>query len=106
MRAAGDSLTMTEARRRLHVAQVMARAGLGASADSLALPVSRAIPKGWSPIIPLELAYLRLLRHDPDSAAALVAGLVASGQTTKRVLMTLPWFAPLRTHPRLVERAQ
>ncbi|MDP1892326.1 MAG: protein kinase [Gemmatimonadaceae bacterium] len=101
LRAGGDSLSLTEARRRLHVAQVMARAGLTERADALERSLPLREPKGWRPMIPLERAYLRLLRGDPDSAVALIVASIDDDPTIARHVGAVPWFQSLTTDPRL-----
>lgn len=101
LRDAGDSLSLTDVRRQLHVADIMARAGLGESADDIVKRLPRRIPRGWRPMIPLELAYYQLLRGRTDSAAVLVVGAIEADPTTRRLILTVPWFAPLRSDPRV-----
>ena len=84
----------------LWVAQILARAGLGDSADHVARRATARAPAAWQSLLLPEEAYLRALRHDPDSALALIAAEVRLDATVRRFLRAAPWFRPLQGDPR------
>jgi TolB-like protein/tetratricopeptide (TPR) repeat protein len=86
--------------RELWVADILARAGLGDSADHVAQRATRDVPAAWQPLLLAEEAYLRLQRGDPDSALALIGAVVRIDPTIRNVLRAVPWFAPLHADPR------
>jgi TolB-like protein/tetratricopeptide (TPR) repeat protein len=104
--ARSDSLTAREpgtlfvAMRELWVAEILARAGLADSADHVAGRVLANMPPAWRPLLLPEAAYLRILRHDTDSAVVLAAAAARQDPTIRRHLRSAPWFLTLRTDPR------
>jgi len=99
---AGAAGTVLIPLRALYVAQILARAGLGDSADRVARRATALSPAAWQALLLPEEAYLRSLRRDPDSAVALVVAAVRLDRTVRPLLRTAPWFAPLRDDPRFV----
>lgn len=97
LRSAGDSIGLTYLIRELYVAQVAARAGDGASADATATRVTARLRPEWRAVLVPELAYVRLLRGDADSAAALIAEAERSAPAIRRLVERAPWFAALRS---------
>jgi tetratricopeptide (TPR) repeat protein len=101
-----DSLTPHEVNpvvhplRELWAADILARAGLGDSADRVAQRALRNAPAEWQALLLGEEAYLRLQRGDPDSALALIGAVVRLDPTVRNVTGAVPWFAPLHTDPR------
>ncbi len=98
--AAGQEPGLIGAVRTLWVADILARAGLGDSADRLARRVAQNPPAAWQPLLFLESAYLRVLRRDPDSALALIAAGARIGPTNRPYIRASPDFQPLRADPR------
>ncbi len=102
--AASAAGTISAPLRELYVAEILARGGLGDSADRVARRATAHPPEAWLPLLLPEEAYLRMLRHDTDSALALVAAAARLDPTARPALRSAPWFAPLRDDPRF-ERA-
>ena len=100
--AAGEAGTLLDAFRRLWVAEILARAGLGDSADNLARRAAANRPPSWLSLLRLESAYLRVLRRDPDSALALIAAIARQGPTNRTFLNATPDFRSLRSDPRFI----
>ena len=92
--------TLFNALRDLWVAEILARAGLGDSADALARRTAANAPAAWRPLLLPELIYLRVLRRDLDSALALTAVAVRADPSQRGYLERMPWLAPLRADPR------
>ena len=86
--------------RELWVAQILAQAGLGDSADHVTRRATARASAAWQALLIPEEVYLRTLRHDPDSALVLVAAAVRLDATMRRYFRTAPWFRPLRADPR------
>ena len=105
-RAKADSLAFLEegtlfgVRRELWIAEILASAGLGDSADAVARRAAANAPTGWRPLVLSELIYLRVLRRDLDSALALTALAVRADPTLRGYVERVPWLAPLRADPR------
>jgi hypothetical protein len=97
---AGQAGTLIGAIRTLWVADILARAGLGDSADQLARRATRDQPAAWRPLLLLESAYLRILRQDPDSALTLIAAAARQDPTTRPFIRATPDFRALRADPR------
>jgi serine/threonine-protein kinase len=92
--------------RELWVAQILAMAGQGDSADRVARRATEHAPVAWQGLLLPEEAYLRVLRHDPDSALALVAAAIRFDPTWRRILLaTPPWFRSLQRDPRFAQAA-
>jgi len=107
--AAGSVGTVVVPLRELWVAQILARAGMEDSADRVARRATAGTPPAWQELLLPEEAYLRILRHDPDSALTLIATALRGDATLRPVLRSAPWFASLRADPRfaaLVGRGQ
>jgi serine/threonine-protein kinase len=98
--APGAAGTLLIPLRELWVAQILARAGLGDSADHVARRATARVPTQWQALLLPEEAYLRTLRHDPDSALSLIAAAVRLDATLRRILRSAPWFRPLQADPR------
>ena len=98
--AAHEAFPLLRALRELWVADILARAGLGDSADRVAQRATANAPVAWQPFLMLEAAHLRMLRNDPDSALALIGTAIRLDPTSRGVVRSVPWFAPLRTDPR------
>ena len=103
--AAGAAGTVYVPLRELWVAQILARAGLADSADDVARRATAHSPAAWRGLLLPEEAYLRTLRHDPDSALALIAAAVRLDLTMRRILRSAPWFRPLQADPRFEKAA-
>ena len=101
-----ESGTLLGALRELWVADVLARAGLGDSADHVARRATANQPADWQPLLLAESAYLRILRRDADSALALLTAAVRRNPNMRRYLRTAPWFQPLRADPRFARLAE
>ena len=84
----------------LWVAEILARAGLGDSADHVAQRALAHTSVAWHSVLLPEAAYLRLLRHDPDSALVLVAAAVRIDPVNRRYIREAPMFKALRDDPR------
>jgi TolB-like protein/tetratricopeptide (TPR) repeat protein len=97
-----ETLPIMRPLRELWVADILARAGLGDSADRIARRATANAPAAWRPLLYLEEAHLRMLRNDPDSALALIGAAIRLDPTSRGVVRSVPWFAPLRTDPRFV----
>jgi tetratricopeptide (TPR) repeat protein/TolB-like protein len=97
-----DSGTLLLPLRELHVAEILARAGLGEESDHLAGRALSVLSPAWLPLLLPEAAYLRILRGDLDSATALVVTTARLSPVTKRYLRSAAWFQPLRDDPRFV----
>ena len=89
------------AQRLLLVSAILARAGLGDSADRLAARVLAPL-RGSSASSPLlvEAANLRLIRGQPDSALVLIAEATRRNPGEVPYLRNAPWFRTLRADPR------
>jgi serine/threonine-protein kinase len=98
--APGAAGTLLVPLRALWVAELLARAGLGDSADRVARRATARVPAAWQALLLPEAAYLRTLRSDPDSALALIAAAVRLDANLRRVLRPAPWFRPLQADPR------
>jgi TolB-like protein len=98
--APGAAGTVSIPLRELWVAEILARAGLGDSADRVARRATAQAPVAWQALLLPEEAYLRTLRHDPDSALALIAAAVRLDPTQRRILRSAPWFRPLQADAR------
>jgi eukaryotic-like serine/threonine-protein kinase len=98
--APGAAGTVLVPLRELWVAQILARAGLRDSADRVARRATARAPGAWQVLLLPEQAYLRILRHDPDSALALIAAEVRLDPNLHRFLRAAPWFRPLQADPR------
>ena len=98
--AAGAAGTVYIPLRELWIAQILARAGLGDSADHVARRATAQTPTAWQALLLPEEAYLRTLRRDPDSALVLIAAAVRLDPTQRRILRSAPWFRPLQADPR------
>ena len=107
-RARADSLASNEFNplmrplRELWIAEILARAGLGDSADHVARRATANAPAAWQPFLLGEEAYLRVLRNDPDSALALIAAVARIDPTTRPIIGAVPWFVPLHADPRFI----
>ncbi len=88
--------------RALWIADILARAQLGDSADRVARRATADVPRIWRPFLWIEEAYFRTLRSDPDSAIRLIGSAVRLDATYRRIAGSLPWFAPLRGDPRFL----
>ncbi|HVO34621.1 MAG TPA: protein kinase [Gemmatimonadales bacterium] len=95
-----ETIPITRPMRELWIADILARAGLGDSADRTAQRATANTPPAWQAILLIEEAYLRLLRNDRDSALALIGTLARLDPTFQPVVRLAPRFAPLRTDPR------
>ncbi len=84
----------------MYVAEILARAGLGDSAEHVARRATAQLPAAWQGLLLPEEAYLRILRRDPDSALALIAAAVRLDPTLRPILRSAPWFQSLRADPR------
>jgi hypothetical protein len=104
--AALDSGSLSAARRELWVAEILANAGLGESADALARRATADAPAAWQPLLLAELIYLRVLRRDLDSALALTRLAIRADPTLRRYVERVPWLAPLRSDPRFAAAAR
>ena len=110
-RATADSLAAHERfplmrrLRELWVADILARAALPDSADAIARRATANALPAWRQFLLSEEAYLRVLRHQPDSALALLRVLVRLDPTYRAQIRSVPWFAPLRTDPRFTSVA-
>jgi tetratricopeptide (TPR) repeat protein len=102
--AAGERGTLLDAMRALWVAEILARAGLGDSADHVARRAIANQPAGWQPLLLLESAYLRVLRRDADSALVLISEAARRDPTNRPFIQATPDFQSLRSDPRF-ERA-
>jgi len=98
--AAGEAGTLISAMRMLWVADILARAGLGDSADHVARRATQNQPAAWQPLLQLESAYLRILRRDPDSALALISVAARQDPVNRAFIRTTPDFQSLRADPR------
>ena len=98
--AAGEAGTLMSAMRMLWVADILARAGLGDSADHLARRATHDQPTAWQSLLLLESAYLRVLRRDPDSALALISAAARQDPVNRAFIRTTPDFQSLRADPR------
>jgi serine/threonine-protein kinase len=98
--AAGAAGTVLTPLRHLFVAEILARAGLGDSADRVARRATAQAPGMWQELLLPEEAYLRILRHDPDSALVLIAAAIRLDPSWRRIVRTAPWFRPLQADPR------
>mgnify|MGYP001207915072 CR=1 FL=1 len=98
--ASGDAGSLFSAMRELWVAEILARAGMGDSADGIARRATADAPVAWQELLRLELAYLRVLRGDPDSALTLLRAATQSDPSIRRVITNLPWVRPLQRDPR------
>jgi hypothetical protein len=99
-----EQMTLLLPVREMWIAEILARAGLGDSADRVAARVTTNPPSAWRPRLFYEAAYLRILRQDPDSALALIAIVVRRDPTFRRAF-EVPWFATLRADPRFAQAA-
>ena len=102
-----DSLARIErnglltALRTLWAGAILARAGLGDSADRVAAQVLRTLaPSDMGSSLLIEVANLRLTRGDRDSALALIAVAVRINRLLVPYLRNAPWFKDGRTDPR------
>ena len=98
-RAANDPLFT--AHRSLWASAILARAGLGDSADRVAARVLGPLRgKNLPTALLVEAANLRLLRGQPDSALELIAGATRLNPGEIPYLQSAPWFKTLRQDPR------
>lgn len=95
LRAAGDSVGLTATMRGVFLAGLLARAGFGVEADARVARLVPAIPREWRSLLAPELAYVRLLRGDADSATALIVEALRHDPTIRRVVLMAPWLKPL-----------
>jgi tetratricopeptide (TPR) repeat protein len=100
--AAGEAGTLFAAIRTLWVADILARAGLGDSADHLGRRATEGQPAAWQSLLLLEYAYLRVLRRDPDSALTLISVAARRNPVTRPFIRATPDFRSLRSDPRFV----
>ena len=98
--AAGEGGTLLGAIRTLWVADILARAGLGDSADHLGRRATQDQPAAWQTMLLLESAYLRVLRRDPDSALALIRVAARQDPTARPFIRSTPDYRALRADPR------
>jgi TolB-like protein/tetratricopeptide (TPR) repeat protein len=98
--ATGEAGTLIDAIRTLWVADILARAGLGDSADHLGRRATRDRPAAWQPLLLLQSAYLRVLRGDPDSALALIGTAARADPTNRPFIRATPDFRTLRADRR------
>ena len=98
--AARSAGTVIVPLRQLWVADILARARLGDSADRVAHRAVAGLPAAWLPVLLPECAYLRLLRADPDSAVTLVRAAVRLDSGLRRHFRTAPWYRQLAGDPR------
>jgi tetratricopeptide (TPR) repeat protein len=85
--------------RSLWAAAILARAGLGDSADRMASRVFTSEGSGSSTLL-AEAANLRLVRGDPDSALTLIAAAVQLNRAEGPYVRNAPWFRALRKDQR------
>jgi TolB-like protein/tetratricopeptide (TPR) repeat protein len=104
--AAGQAGTLFDATRRLWAADILARAGLGDSADRLARRATRDTPPAWRRSLLLESAYLRVLRGATDSALTLIDAAARADPTNRPFIRATPDFRTLRADPRFVSAAE
>jgi tetratricopeptide (TPR) repeat protein len=102
-----DSLARVErgalftAARTLWVAAILARAGLGDSADRVVTRALAAVPpEEMRSMLLVEAANIRLLRGDPDSALALIAVAVRMNRGEVPYVSAAPWFDEARKDTR------
>jgi tetratricopeptide (TPR) repeat protein len=98
--ASEEAGTLIGTLRMLWVADILARADLGDSADRLARRATQDRPAAWQPVLLLESAYLRVLRRDPDSALALISAAARTDPVNRAFIRTTPDFQSLRADPR------
>jgi serine/threonine-protein kinase len=102
---AGEGGTLLSALRTLWVADILARAGLGDSADHLSRRATEGQPAAWQSMLLLQSAYLRVLRRNPDSAVALIGAAVRQDPTNRPFIRATPDFRTLHADPRFQRAA-
>ena len=103
--ATGEGGSLLGAVRTLWVADILARASLGDSADRLARRATQGLPAAWQPVLLLESAYLRVLRRDPDSALALIGAAARQDPTTRPFIRATADYRALQADPRFQNAA-
>jgi len=104
--AAGEGGTLIGTMRTLWVADILARAGLGDSADHIGRRATADQPAAWQPLLLLESAYLRILRQDPDSALALISAAIRQDPTNRPFIRATQDFQGLRGDRRFALAAE
>jgi len=97
---AGETVALMIPIHRLWAAEVLARAGLGDSADQLGRRALAGASKAWLPLLSTEAAYLRVLRHQPDSAIALLGEAARLDPVERAFIRNAAEFRTLRQDPR------
>jgi serine/threonine-protein kinase len=98
----GEAHALVRSMRELWVAQILARAGLGDSADATERRATAGVPEEWHSLLWGESARVRVLRGDYDSALTLLALVLRADPTARGVIAAAPSFQPLRADPRFV----